>query len=104
MGFVGRLWRGEVSLAVTFWIFFAVVTGFFRMLEGAPAAGGGTSGTAFAVSLAYYAFITVAVWRSSLKYRGPAVYPILAQGVMVLGWLHYAWRLLTPLLFQAPGG
>lgn len=104
MGFAGRLWRGEVSLAVTFWIFFAVVTGFFRMLEGAPAATGGTSSLALALGLAYYAFITVAVWRSSLKYRGPAIYPILAQGVVVIGWLHYGWKLLTPLVFGAAGG
>jgi hypothetical protein len=35
--------------------------------------------------LAYYAFLVVAIWRSSEKYRGPKVWGMLARVSVMLG-------------------
>jgi len=97
MGFFGRLWRGDVSLFTTYWIFGGLVMFMFNMFEQSTR---GISEdahfTGLMVSLFYYSFLSVAIWRSSLKYRGPQMYSVLAQGTVAVGWLRYVWIFFMP--------
>ena len=97
MGFFGRLWRGEVSLFTSYWIFGGLILFMFKMFEQATL--GISEDAHFAglmVSLTFYGFISVAIWRSSLQYRGPQMYSILAQASVVMGWLRFLWIFFAP--------
>jgi hypothetical protein len=92
--FIQRLWRGEVSLVITFWG--CLLGSYILMLP---------AGAVIGVLLASYSqdlspevityismwftipvdiFVVVAVWRSAWKYQGPAVWAVLAIVVIVL--------------------
>ena len=77
---IGRLWRGEVSLGETYWIWGILVNLLIRfgasdLHEVAPVLG--------VVPLAYQVFILVAIWRSATRYRGPQLWGMLAKIVVV---------------------
>jgi hypothetical protein len=94
MDLVRYLWRGDVPLVKTYWLF-GVAGGFLfrialRYIE--------YQGRAFESGLApilvlglvllsfsYTAFICVAIWRSANKYQGLKRYPILAKFIVIWG-------------------
>ena len=84
---IGRLWRGEIGLAKTFWIYGVVVSAIlsqlaFRLNVVRPPRSGWIDIAAPAVTFisgVYLLFVAVAIWRSADRYGGPAVWPILAK-------------------------
>jgi hypothetical protein len=84
---IGRLWRGEIGLARTFWIYGVVVSAVlsqiaFRLNIIRPPRSAWIDIAAPAVTIisgVYLLFAAVAVWRSASRYRGQAVWPILAK-------------------------
>jgi hypothetical protein len=86
-----RLWRGEIGLAVTFWIWGFLVFAVFRVVDVtvelnavAVAKFIGWYYVFMAVSLAYSVFAWVAIWRSASRSTAKAG-PGLAQLWVVLG-------------------
>lgn len=86
------LWRGDVSLAKTFWLFgvvvgicFAITKWFIEFQSTGLDEGFGL--VFFAGLIVFYfvysAFINIAIWRSSNKYKGPKRWTVLAK-VMVI--------------------
>jgi len=99
-----RLWRGEIDLARTFWVWFGLVVMllaaiFYAILyalqdltgssfSGAPLRG--------AIELVVTCFMVVTMWRSARNYQGPRRWRVLGRvtsvlfgvyGVMILGGL-----------------
>jgi len=104
--FVLRLWRGDISLPITYWVFLVlarVVQATITWVIGFYARGvwevncttvacwfGVLAFSIFVVaivlfSLVYTVFSSIAVWRSSRKYEGPQVWAWLAQLTVVTG-------------------
>ena len=83
----GRLWRGQVGLARTFWLYGVVASAIlsqlaFRLNVIRPPRSAWIDIAARAVTFisgVYLLFIAVAIWRSADRYPGPAVWPILAK-------------------------
>ncbi len=87
--YLTRLWRGEVSLAETYWGW-GVVYPLGLVLLAAITSKALPEITALIVWLQwlrvpYYAFISIAIWRSSGRYRGPRIWAGLARIAVVLG-------------------
>ena len=86
MDMVWALWRGDIPLAKTGWIYGALGLGlpiaallYVASLHLPKIYAPITIGLSSSV-LAYSAFIAVAVWRSAGKYRGRAAWRWLAKG------------------------
>jgi hypothetical protein len=106
---VTNLWRGDLPLAVTFWLFgvgaLAALEGLFVYLGIAHPAG--TLGVRTALTLlalnaataVYWIFVSVAIWRSAGAYEGPQLWSLLARG-LVLG--VYFWSVVRIALSYAP--
>ena len=92
------LWRGEIDLPITFWIFGVLIQDlviwrigdYIISMSGAPFLV--AAYTAF--ELGCTAFMIVAIWRSAGNYKGRAVWAILARifcvvnaGAIVLGFV-----------------
>ena len=95
MGFIGRLWRGEVSLGATYWIFGALVVFMFQVFEAAtalPPEGPGELGVF--ISTAYYFFISIAILRSSMRHTGSRMFIVWTQLSVVSLWLLVLWRII----------
>lgn len=67
MALIRDLWRGDVPLVKTYWLF-GVVAGIF-----------------FRIAFAYGVFISFATWKSANKYRGQQRYAILAKVAVIWG-------------------
>lgn len=95
MGLIKSLWRGDVALWKTYWLF-AVLGGFafnlsfvyiefnsiaFYAIPGADLLVWTLTGCAFV----YGVFMLFAIWRSASKYTGPRTYAVLARIVVVFG-------------------
>ena len=98
MATLQTVWRGEESLARTYWIYGVVVNGLIigvvgmlivAQLESPPLAL-----LYILFALASSVFIIVAVWRSAGRYTGPKVWAILARVVCVLAALRLVLTLL----------
>jgi hypothetical protein len=77
-----RLWRGEIPLAVTFWLYGILPSlglNIFFTLIVRP------NPVVTIVYLAYYVFMIAAIWRSSEKYRGAKIWGALARISVILG-------------------
>jgi hypothetical protein len=107
MSFLVRLWRGEVSLQTTYWIFGALVVFMFEVFEMAAgsqmAAGSGeeTGHTiAYYISTVYYLFIGIAILRSSFRTKtGSRMFVTFAQ-MTAFGLLGtVVWRIFAGALF-----
>jgi len=93
MGLVKRLWRGEVSLARTYWVYGVAVNIFIQssvlllsvLVESMPVLAFSLLGM-IAFSLVYMVFISVAIWRSSNRYQGNRAWAFLAKAAVVLGY------------------
>lgn len=86
---IRRVWRGEKSLLVTFWIWYFFGVGFLLGTVGLIAVVLANSLALFIVWFfvyaVYYVFALVAVWRSSSRYKGLATWKWLARGFCLLG-------------------
>jgi len=84
---LGRVWRGEIGLAETFWLWgFAAVT-VIELLAGLPAIGVDHPvawGFLLLVSFAARVLATVAVYRSARRYQGWKGWKVIAPVVMGL--------------------
>lgn len=95
MGLIGALWRGERSLAVTYWVFGAAI--YFAIDLGLEALGLGgylkseaplevaVVTLLLVVIIAYLIFISVAIWRSATNYAGHPLFAVLAKISVVIG-------------------
>lgn len=99
MAVMGSVWRGEVSLGRTSWLYFLLGILLLKVPFILWQPGSSLIELLLTVIvLAYGVFISVAIWRSTNKYKGRAVYGALAKFVIVLGIL----RFLSDLLSAAP--
>lgn len=95
MGFIGRLWRGQVSLGTTYWIFGALVVFMFQMLEFVPMENPDQAGILIFISTAYYFFISIAVFRSSMRHNGSRLFIVYAQLSVVALLMIVLWRIVA---------
>ena len=95
-GFVARLFQGDVSLPITYWIFGALIgnVGFqvaltiieFNYLEITSTQVGAWSVMGFYwLAIGYSIFMLIAIWRSAGKYQGRAIWSGLARVAVVFG-------------------
>jgi len=95
-GLIARLFRGDVSLPITYWVFGFLIgnVGFqiilkiieFNYLEITTSQAGAWSVMAFYwVAIGYSIFMLIAIWRSAGKYQGRAIWAGLARVAVVLG-------------------
>jgi len=99
---LARLWRGEIGLARTYWLWGALIGGGIGAILGASSGIIGAlthSRLPFAVNQAFFIiwtpFISVAVWRSAGNYKGRAIWKVLARIGAVLGILLVAVILIS---------
>ncbi len=101
------LWRGDVPLVKTYWLFgvvvgicFAITFAFIEYQSEGLSEG---FGPLFIIGLivlyfVYVAFINVAIWRSSNKYKGPKQWAILAKVMVIVSWsalVREAWEIYS---------
>lgn len=97
-GFIARLFRGEVSLPITYWVFGVLIGNVafpiilkiieFNFLEITSSHVGTWSVLGFSsVAIGYSIFMLIAIWRSASKYQGRAIWAGLARVAVVLGTL-----------------
>ena len=88
-----RLWQGNISLGITFWIFWAFGRSFFYVFiiesfgdfSGDHLSGTPTLNPLFlGLSLALEIFLTIAVWRSANNYEGNVIWAGLAKLVVIV--------------------
>jgi hypothetical protein len=87
-----RLWRGEVSLVETYWVWGVAVNVLLTlvlMLTGTAVPVIALLALIFAAS--YLPFIAVAIWRSADRYQGPAIWPVLARTVVIIRIVRFLW-------------
>ena len=99
MELIKALWRGDISLAKTFWIFgFAVnlllnFTSSYILLQQeiilSTIIGRVLLLLLVVFCIIYNPFILIAIWRSAKKYKGSNVYGILAKIMVIIGWGGY---------------
>lgn len=95
-GLVSRLWKGKVPLPVTFWAFGFVPNVVIGILLTMLSLNDPSTARTFSfVYLGYYAFIVVAIWRSSERYEGPKIWGSLARIVVMLGVLRTVLAVLV---------
>ena len=86
--YVVRLWRGQVSLPVTYWVWGFLGNALTRLLILVLILVSNRSIVlGFAILLfylAYCVFIVVAIWRSAARYTGPRIWRDLARFSLVL--------------------
>lgn len=85
---LSRLWNGEISLPVTYWIW--GVVGNRVTFAAVLVAGDSFASPLFMVGvvacyLAYFVVTAVAIWRSSARYRGPRIWADLSRVSLGLG-------------------
>jgi alpha/beta superfamily hydrolase len=103
MSYLAKLWRGEIGLAITYWLWGVLIVGLGIGIAGLVAAAAAGSGAVFLIWLVLYVvslgFVVVAIWRSAGHYTGPRIWVWLARIVCVLA----VFRLLgTPAEISGP--
>lgn len=104
-GFVSRLFRGDVSLPITYWVFGVLIgnIGFqiahsiieFNYLEIKSIQVGALSVMGFYwLFIGYNIFMLIAIWRSAGKYQGRAIWSGLARVAVVFGTLAFAGKFM----------
>ncbi len=79
---MSKLWRGEVSLAKTYWLYGTVIPILFAVLIIVPLfiiESVFFVYLLYAYSLPYGSFMMVAIWRSSGNYNGSKIWAFLAR-------------------------
>lgn len=77
--YLRRLWRGEIPLAETYWIWGVACSLIQRVLVHVIKPPPVIDFMLFPFVIAYSAFIWVAIWRSSGHYAGPRIWTQLAR-------------------------
>lgn len=86
MNHVAALWRGEIPLAKTGWLYglagiLILIVPLIALSNAGPVPAGKIVMLALSVTiLLYAAFIAVAVWRSAGKYQGALAWRLFAKG------------------------
>ena len=99
------LWRGDISLAKTYWLFgvvvgicFAITFAFIEFQSSGLSEGFGPV-VIIGLILFYFIyaiFINIAIWRSASKYQGPKRWAILAKIMVIISWgalIREAWQI-----------
>lgn len=90
-----RIYNGDISLAITYWILNVFVGGLIinlivlRHIDKNSETiikehGEYALLTSIAIILAYYIFINISIWRSAVKYTGPKLFATLAKLTVIL--------------------
>ncbi len=98
MNLIKSLWRGEVSLAKTYWIFgicinvllfisLSYILNNEQLFSTSP--GKLVFWMLLVFSLVYTPFTLICIWRSANKYTGTKAWPILAKIMVIIGWMSY---------------
>jgi len=94
MALIRDLWRGDVPLVKTYWLFGVVAGIFFRIafayIDYQSAVFSSALGAIFVLGIAVFAFaygvfISFATWKSANKYTGQQRYAILAKVAVIWG-------------------
>ena len=96
--YFARHWRGELSLPKSYWIngvilfgivcnmlMIIVVTIAIFALQATPSLAFGVAVVYIALTCVAYMWALVGIWRSASRYKGPAIWPILARIMIVIG-------------------
>lgn len=96
-----RLWRGEFSLAKTYWFYGVLIQVVVILLLGAVGALAEYSifwailTIAGGIALLLYMFVVlVGIWRSADRYEGEQAWAVLAKVAVVVGFVNFAIILL----------
>jgi hypothetical protein len=98
MDLIRALWRGEVSLAKTYWLFgfcvnvlLIISVSYISYNEQllSTVVGIFLCWMFIGISLIYSPFILISTWRSANKYIGPNAWAILAKIMVIVGWGSY---------------
>lgn len=98
MELIRALWKGDISLAKTFWLFgfcinlLFMITFFYFEIQPqilSTPIGWILFCLLLLFSTIYGPFILISIWRSANKYKGPFVYTILAKVAVIMGWGNY---------------
>jgi hypothetical protein len=97
-GLLAQLWRGQVALPVTYW-FWGVGVSLLMTIALALVSSESLlwSLIVLLVTLGYFVFISVAIWRSADRYTGSPVWANLAKIAVAVG----VARLVVAVLFGA---
>ncbi|MCG8529909.1 MAG: hypothetical protein MI749_04515 [Desulfovibrionales bacterium] len=80
-----KLWRGDLPLYVTFWLFGMIIGTILSVLVTnyalEPVTGTGTATIIIwlGIAILYTGFMCVSLWRSADKYKGAAIWSICAR-------------------------
>jgi hypothetical protein len=112
MDLIKSLWRGDISLAKTFWLFgfcvnllFSAGINYFIIMNKhalSTSAGFISLWVLIIFSLLYAPFIYISIWRSANKYRGLQRYAIAAKIMVIIGWSRYIMEVLS--IFEGKSG
>ncbi|MHA3318962.1 hypothetical protein [Legionella pneumophila] len=93
MEYIKKLWKGDISLGITFWVFGVVVLGCFRILfyfinqnyiSIIVKYGNYPIYILSAIALLYSFFIWIAIWSSSIKYNGSKFIAAVAKVIVII--------------------
>ena len=106
MMFLKMLWRGEIPLGRTYWVFgvlfysLLTIPSYFTVpiVSGSaslePSASIVFGRMAYAMFVfAYTAFVSVAIWRSAGRYEGQPIWAVLARVMVVVGLIQAAFQI-----------
>ena len=89
-------WNGDVSLVKSYWLIGVLLTiGVVLVATFLVIAVGWPYEAMFGIYIPWVIYITVGIWRSADKYKGPKFWAILAKIAMVIGVLLNFIDLLT---------
>ena len=90
MAYLAKLWRGQASLGFTFWIFGVFMLFIFRLFEIATAnMSPGLGQVGFLVSMVYFLFYSIILWRTAGNIDYDLIYARLARVFILVGWGRY---------------
>ena len=105
MDLIKSLWRGDISLAKTFWIFgfcvnllFSIGINYYLILNNqalSNSAGYISLWVLIIFALIYATFIYISIWRCANKYKGFQGNAIAAKIMVIIGWGRYVMELLS---------
>ena len=106
--FLTMLWRGEIPLVRTYWVFgvffysLLAIPGYFIVPampdspDVEPSASFVFGMTTYAMFVfAYTVFISVAFWRSARNFNGSEIWAVLARVMVVIGLIQAAFRIVA---------
>jgi len=96
MEFIKKLWNGDCSLVLTYWVFFVLFNGILTVLDRVAESSGYYNNLIINgqllliyfyifIAFCYFIFSSVCVWRSSDKYNGIKFWKTAAKVMVVIG-------------------